>query len=256
MQSQLPRRTAIESRASRWCPISSSPVTRRGSLTANPHSGQVRIKKSWPARSCQPTVADGAQAEFRFRVVTTVRLGSVRAVPQELDVVHGAVSQQIRSLEEMLGIKLFERKGRRLLLTQHGQRYSDAINVAFGIIERAGEEMPPAGSARAFRLGMRSASTVCVTGPGGRPAAFIMAISIALSPSIVQIRIGRREHHRPVVNDGFGSASAKDLSMPQRNDVTREARQACRTPMVAIVFAKINLTLSRVNVIAFRCSLD
>jgi hypothetical protein len=59
-----------------------------------------------------------------------------------------------------------------------------------------------------------------------------------------------------VVNDGFGSASAKDLSMPQRNDVTREARQACRTPMVAIVFAKINLTLSRVNVIAFRCSLD
>jgi transposase len=57
----------------------------------------------------------------------------------------------------MLGMELFERKGRRLLLTQHGQRYSDAINVAFGVIERAGDEMRPAGSARVFRLGMRSA---------------------------------------------------------------------------------------------------
>ena len=87
----------------------------------------------------------------------TVRLRSVRAAAQELHVVHGAVSQQIRSLEEMLGMELFERKGRRLLLTQHGQRYSDAINVAFGVIERAGDEMRPAGSARVFRLGMRSA---------------------------------------------------------------------------------------------------
>jgi hypothetical protein len=35
-------------------PISSSPVTRRGSLAANPHSGQVRIKKSGKSASWWP----------------------------------------------------------------------------------------------------------------------------------------------------------------------------------------------------------
>ncbi len=87
----------------------------------------------------------------------TVRTGSVRAAARELNVVHGAVSQHIRTLEDLLGLPLFERKGRTLVLTERGRRYSNAINVAFSIIERAGEEIRPSGTARPFRLGMMSA---------------------------------------------------------------------------------------------------
>src|SRR5262245_38145239 len=81
------------------------------------------------------------------------RTGSVRAAAIELNVVHGAVSQQIKALEEQIGAALFERKGRRLSLTDHGKRYADALNSAFSIIERAGHELTPHPS-KPFRLGI------------------------------------------------------------------------------------------------------
>jgi hypothetical protein len=139
--------------------------SRKPSLRASPHK-EVLASKIMSANSCGRRTSG---IQIPCRSYRTPR--QWRATAQELDVVHGAVSQQVRGLEEMLGIEFFEKKGRRRLLTQHDQRYSDAINVAFGIIERAGEEMRPAGSAPAFRLGMRS--------PGRRPTAFIVAISIA-----------------------------------------------------------------------------
>src|ERR1700722_13318538 len=99
--------------------------SRKHSLRASPHK-EVRASKTMSANSCGLCIG-GIQIPCRnYRTP-----GEWRATAQELDVVHGAVSQQIRGLEEMLGIGLFEKKWRRLLLTQHGQRYSDAINVAF-----------------------------------------------------------------------------------------------------------------------------
>src|SRR5690242_21749435 len=48
------------------------------------------------------------------------RTGSVKAAAAALGVTPGAVSQQVRSLEAWLGIALFERRNRRLLLTETG----------------------------------------------------------------------------------------------------------------------------------------
>ena len=45
------------------------------------------------------------------------RLGSVVQAADELHVTHGAISQQLRSLEEYLGLSLFSRKGKRLVIT-------------------------------------------------------------------------------------------------------------------------------------------
>ena len=42
---------------------------------------------------------------------------------EELFVTQAAISHQIKSLEEHLGIKLFMRKNRSLLLTEEGQSY-------------------------------------------------------------------------------------------------------------------------------------
>ncbi|MET1024270.1 MAG: LysR family transcriptional regulator [Pseudoxanthomonas sp.] len=58
------------------------------------------------------------------------RLGSVTQAGQALHVTHGAISRQIRVLEEALGQPLFERAGRGLILTAAGIRLRDATGAA------------------------------------------------------------------------------------------------------------------------------
>lgn len=49
----------------------------------------------------------------------------------ELHVTHGAVSRQIRSLEEELGVALFERRNRAVFLTDAGRRLFETTRLAF-----------------------------------------------------------------------------------------------------------------------------
>jgi DNA-binding transcriptional LysR family regulator len=59
------------------------------------------------------------------------RLQSVSRAAEELHVTHGAVSRQIRVLEEELGLGLFEKDGRGVKLTAAGLRLRDATSEAF-----------------------------------------------------------------------------------------------------------------------------
>ncbi|WP_439886933.1 LysR family transcriptional regulator [Pseudomonas sp. MBLB4123] len=59
------------------------------------------------------------------------RLTSVSQAADELHVTHGAVSRQIRALEEHLGLALFVKEGRGLKLTDAGLRLRDASGEAF-----------------------------------------------------------------------------------------------------------------------------
>ena len=52
----------------------------------------------------------------------TARLGSVSRAATELHVTHGAVSRQLRALEEHLGVALLARDGRGVKLTDAGLR--------------------------------------------------------------------------------------------------------------------------------------
>ncbi|WP_159875172.1 LysR substrate-binding domain-containing protein [Aquitalea denitrificans] len=61
------------------------------------------------------------------------RLGSVTQAASELHVTHSAISQQIRQLEELLGVVLFVREGRGLRLTEDGRLY--ALQVRIGLSE-------------------------------------------------------------------------------------------------------------------------
>ena len=54
-----------------------------------------------------------------FRAVA--ELQNLRAAAEVVSLTHGAVSQQIRGLEEQLGFALFERRGRRVVLNAAGQ---------------------------------------------------------------------------------------------------------------------------------------
>ena len=61
----------------------------------------------------------------------TARLGSVTAAADELSVTHGAVSRQLRSLDEHFGVALFAKAGRGIELTHHGERLYHGIGEAF-----------------------------------------------------------------------------------------------------------------------------
>lgn len=67
----------------------------------------------------------------------TARRGSVSAAARELNVTHGAISHQIKALEESLNVTLFERGGRRLKLTAQGALLLPAVTQAFGSIAAA-----------------------------------------------------------------------------------------------------------------------
>lgn len=71
----------------------------------------------------------------------TARLASVSAAARELRVTHGAVSHQLKALEESLSTALFERKGKRLKLTAAGALLLPAVTQAFNGIAAATAQM-------------------------------------------------------------------------------------------------------------------
>jgi DNA-binding transcriptional LysR family regulator len=69
------------------------------------------------------------------------RLDSVSRAAAELHVTHGAVSRQLRVLEEAAGTPLFVRQGRGLALTSGGRRLHEAAESAFAPLRVAWNEL-------------------------------------------------------------------------------------------------------------------
>jgi len=65
------------------------------------------------------------------------RLGGVGRAAEALHVTHGAISRQLRLLEEHLGVALFQREGRGLRLTRAGEDLQAACEGAFEQIREA-----------------------------------------------------------------------------------------------------------------------
>ena len=68
---------------------------------------------------------------------------SFKSAAAELCVTPGAVSQQVKSLEEVLGVALFERIHNGLILTEEGQRYLAPVRSAFTGISAATQMISP-----------------------------------------------------------------------------------------------------------------
>src|SRR5580700_1940507 len=93
------------------------------------------------------------------------REGSISRASKELRLAHPTISGQIRRLEEVLGEKLFDHKGRVLVLT-------DAGRVAFGYAEEI------------FGLGQEFLDTLKGRMPG-RPHRLVVGLSDVLPKPIV-----------------------------------------------------------------------
>lgn len=75
------------------------------------------------------------------------RLSSFAAAAEELLVTPSAVSHQIRALEREVGLSLFHRVHRSIVLTDAGRRYAEQIADAFGLIEAATRSIDRTGKA-------------------------------------------------------------------------------------------------------------
>jgi DNA-binding transcriptional LysR family regulator len=67
---------------------------------------------------------------------------------QELHVTQSAVSRQVKTIEDQLGVRLFRRMNRALLLTEEGQTLARAVAAALAGIEEAVARLPVLGEDR------------------------------------------------------------------------------------------------------------
>ena len=73
---------------------------------------------------------------------------------EEIHLTHGAVSHQVRGLEEELGVELFVRRGKRLELNAEGERYALAIRQTLQNLVEATEQLQKRNQQK--RLGITS----------------------------------------------------------------------------------------------------
>lgn len=81
-----------------------------------------------------------------------VRQGSIGRAALELHVTHGAVSHQVKKLEEELGMALVERRGKGVRLTPAGRQLSRQISGAFDQLRDIRRTLPGAQPSGELRI--------------------------------------------------------------------------------------------------------
>ncbi len=80
------------------------------------------------------------------------RSGSLTRAADALSVTHGAISHQLKGLEEALGVPLVERAGRGVRLTDEGERFASRVKVALAELAEAVREVTEHRNPRHFRV--------------------------------------------------------------------------------------------------------
>lgn len=99
------------------------------------------------------------------------RHGKVARAAEDLNVSPSAVSQQIKLLEEMLGISLFRREKRQLSLTLEGEQLFMAVTSALGLLRNARQTVSR--QRESHQLIIRMVPSFAVRWLGPRLAGFI-----------------------------------------------------------------------------------
>jgi LysR family transcriptional regulator, glycine cleavage system transcriptional activator len=79
---------------------------------------------------------------------------SFKTAAHELHVTPGAVGQQVKALEDRLGVRLFERLHKQLVLTPAGQDYVASVQAGFRRIADATARLKPDGIAVVLTIGV------------------------------------------------------------------------------------------------------
>ncbi|MGI9506254.1 MAG: LysR substrate-binding domain-containing protein [Geminicoccaceae bacterium] len=129
---------------------------------------------------------------------------SFKQAAAELNVTPGAVSQQVKSLEDTLGVQLFDRIHNGLMLTSEGQAYLTPIRSAFTNISVATEMISPRADGVDLTIGAEANFAIKWLVP--KMAAFQRA-----SPD-VRVRIGEASSAEAVVQGEVDIAILKGVS--------------------------------------------
>ncbi len=80
------------------------------------------------------------------------RLHSIRGAADELNLTHPAISHQIHTLEDDLGVKLFARQGRNVVLTAAGEAFYPGVRAALELLISTAETVKEQSANPALRL--------------------------------------------------------------------------------------------------------
>jgi LysR family transcriptional regulator, glycine cleavage system transcriptional activator len=80
------------------------------------------------------------------------RLGSATLAAGELSLTHSAISRQLKHLEEQIGVALFERTGRALVLTPSGRDYAATARGYLQDLARSSLKLRAAGARMSLNL--------------------------------------------------------------------------------------------------------
>ncbi len=83
---------------------------------------------------------------------SAARHASFKRAAEELCVTQGAVSRHIQKLEDSLGVRLFTRRHRQVILTREGEAYLAVVRDAFARIAQATTELRSRGDDRMLRV--------------------------------------------------------------------------------------------------------
>ena len=80
------------------------------------------------------------------------RTGSLTKAAESLHVTHGAISHQVKALEDEMGVRLIERAGRGVRLSDEGARFAERVRAALNELSEAMREASDRVNPRQLRV--------------------------------------------------------------------------------------------------------
>jgi LysR family glycine cleavage system transcriptional activator len=163
---------------------------------------------------------------------------SFKRAAAELHVTEGAISHQVRALEDAVGVKLFVRLHRGLRLSEAGARYAPALQAAFDALDAATRALAPKRGGRA-RLRVSALPSFAASWLVPRLGAFharhpridlalhssAELADLARDPVDVAIRYGRGDypglHVEPLMTDAIAPVASPRLALTRPDQLRR-----------------------------------
>jgi LysR family glycine cleavage system transcriptional activator len=132
---------------------------------------------------------------------------SFKLAAHELHVTPGAIGQQVKALEERLGVCLFERLHKQLVLTSAGREYATAVQKGFYRIADATERLKPPGVATVVTVGVYARFDLARLGTdrfrAAHPTIGLRVVQPAGLPELIEGKVGALIDRSPSHQSGY-----------------------------------------------------
>lgn len=154
------------------------------------------------------------------------RHSSFKLAAMELSVTAGAVSQQVKHLEQVLGIALFQRLHNGLVLTPRGEDYLGAVSDAMERLSVATDEISRSLTVRTLRVGISpklAEKPAALLSAGGDAAAELRFVRTTSTDDVADLLSGALD---ALVRPGPGpypGLHAEELALTDTSGASRSA---------------------------------